>query len=205
MTAPADTAPPAAEIDAEMSSDTVDPEAPFGRKLDGTPKRGRGGRPSSKSTRRPGAGSRPSPSGPSTATPSAPRPSTAKRKPAARGGQDYRPAITGFLAIPALILNWFSPLDGAAVLLAADDFAEAVNDTAKDRAEVAAMCDKLLHVGPYAAIVASLLKPVAQICENHGVIPTDVAVKMGAVPKAQLMADLKEAAEYAAGIPVPLA
>lgn len=183
------------EAEAEAVLTPTD-DAPYGYKVDGTPRKGPGGRPPKNS--------HPTSKAPK---PSATRPAGKPRnKPARSGGVDYRQGIIGLASIVALPLKFVSPLDSVAVMIHAENLAEAVNETAKDRPEIASMCDKLLSVGPYGLIIGAVLPLGAQIAVNHGFIPDSMAAMLGAYPRDQLaqMAAIKVAeaeAQAAAGMP----
>lgn len=203
-----------AEIDAELGIGApidyeapvievnTDADAPYGYKADGTPKRGPGGRPSGKAGRRPGprnlGGTSSRPKGRQDAPKvSAPK-RTAPRKPPA-GGKDYGEGIKGLLHLLAVPLNFVSPLDAAAVLMNADELADAVNETAKERAEVAAMCEKMLKVGPYGLLIGAALKVGAQVAENHGWLPYEATKTFGAVRRHDLAAQMGLMVQHAEG------
>lgn len=183
-----------------MDSDTTaapDATAPYGYNLDGSARKGPGGRPAGKRAR-----ARTRPPGPA-APPRRPAKTSSKRD----GSTDYRPALIGLMSIPAMGLQWAGlDLDAAALLMNAGEIAEAVNTTAKDRAEIAALCDRFLQVGPYGLIFMAVTKLGGQIAENHGWLPPQVTRKLGAVPRVQLKAHIRamteaaeaEAAAYAA-------
>lgn len=151
----------------------------LGYNLDGSPKTSRRGRP------RKATGAKTAPKGPA-------GPSPRSSKPPASGGRrkNYKDGLEGLLHMVALPLLPTQPLDAAAIMVHAESVATAINTTAQSRPEIAAMCEKIMTVGPYGALIGALLKPLAQIAENHGLIPTPMACKFGAVPRDQLAAQL---------------
>lgn len=147
-------------------------DAPFGKTLDGRPKTSRRGRPRKDTA--------PKSSGPAAPSPRSTRPPTGGRK------KNYTDGITGFLHMMALPLLPTLPDDAAAIMLHADSVADAINKTAQTRPEVAAMCEKIMTAGPYGLILGALLKPLAQVAENHQLLPTHITRKAGAVPREHL-------------------
>lgn len=175
--------------DTEPEAPTMDPEAPYGRKLDGTPKRRAGGRPPT---------GRSKPSGPTRVAAAPPRRKTPNRP--RSSGTDYTTGIQGLLQLASLPLalgGRFRPtlaLDAAAVSIHSAPIAQALNDLAQDRPEVAGALDTILKAGPYGAIIASVLPLIAQVAVNHQKLPESVGVSMGAIPVEELTGMLRERA-----------
>lgn len=143
-----------------------DPDAPYGRKADGTPK-AKPGRPS-------GAG-----------TTSAPR---AAKKP--KGATEYAPAIEGLFQLIAFPVAFAYPADAAAISAHAPNIAKELDALAQVRPEVAAALDRVLSVGPYGAVIAACLPLVIQLLVNHGIIPIGAVASFGVVPKETILRNI---------------
>jgi len=175
--------------DGTAPADGTDPEAPWGRKADGSP-RAKPGRPKG------------TPDG-------APRTRTAQRKvriaaaapkPRAKAagapkakGPDYRPGIKGIMqvvAAPLMMAGMKNPAfaaDAAAITVHADPIADAMQASAEAEPRFAAVLDRILTVGPYGALLAATMPLAAQILANHRVIPPAAAEAMGAMAPDALM------------------
>jgi hypothetical protein len=105
-------------------------------------------------------------------------------------GVDYRPGIMGMLQLPAGVLAFAGmnkpelAADAATVTIYGPGIAEALNELAKERPEVAAVLDRVLSVGPYGMLIAAVMPLVLQVLANHGVLPSGL---MGTVPKEALL------------------
>lgn len=125
-------------------------------------------------------------------TPGAPRRISGRSK--SKGGTDYRPGILGLLQLPAGVLAVAGlnkpelAADAATLTVYAPGVAEAVNDLANERPEIAAVLDRVLAVGPYGALLAAVTPMVLQILCNHEVIPSGI---LGTVPKEALLAHME--------------
>lgn len=143
-----------------------DPEAPWGRKRDGTP-RAKPGRKSSSSTR-----STRSSSTRSTSTRST-RPSSTSRR---SSGPDYEGAVTGLLQLPGAVLTMAGMVrpellaDAAALDAYGPAIARALADLAREQPAVAALLEKFMQAGPYGAVIAAAAPLVLQILTNHGLL-----------------------------------
>lgn len=151
---------------------------------DGTPKRGPG--------RPPGSPNK--------------APSVARKAPAAKpaakpaAGPDYRAGVMGIarmLAAPLAMAG--QPADAVAIVTHAPPIADALQNLATARPEVAAALDRVMAVGPYAELLGAVIPLVVQLAHNHGFVPADMAVQMGATPKSEIMAALRTEGEALAG------
>ena len=103
-------------------------------------------------------------------------------------GTDYTEGVTQLISMPAAILGVVGsqtnniPLvaDAAVINHYAPKVAEAVNDLAQERPEVAAVLDRVLKAGPYAALMGAIVPMAIQILANHKVIPAGIAGTMTA-------------------------
>jgi hypothetical protein len=155
-------------VDQGDTGDNADPEAPYGRKADGTPKRKPG----------PAKGTNAAPRTPGSLA--APRPTNRRKNATTRSraaAPDYRAGVAGLLQIPAFVLasagrlNPALEFDGIAVATHTPAIAEAVHAMALEEPRVAAVLDKILSVGPYGALLGALVPLVAQIAVNHKKLP----------------------------------
>lgn len=162
----------------------TDPDAPYGRRADGTPK--------SKPGRKPGSEQ------PPTAAAAPPRISAgARKKTTAKGAVDYRPGIAGVLQLVVTPLaiagqrNEALAADAAALSIHAGPLIEAVNDLAQEQPAVASALDRLLAAGPYGALIGAVIPLAVQIMANHKVVPPEAAQALGAQDPADLAAQLQ--------------
>jgi hypothetical protein len=148
-----------------------DPEAPYGRKADGTAR----SRPGRKPGQRSGTGQS--------------RARTSTKAPAL---VDYKTPILGLFQIPAgalAIAGMQRPVllaDSAAVTIHAEPIATALDQLAHERPEVAAVLDRILQVGPYGVLIAAVAPLALQLLSNHSILPPGT---MGTIPPTQLVAN----------------
>ena len=177
---------PVQEPAEEPREGMADPEAPYGRKADGTPRKKPGPPPGT------GAGVPKK-----TAAPRAPRPTRNVRVKAPRTrppvGMDYTEAILGvgqLIAIPLGLAgrqNKKLAYDAATVVAFLPDVAQFGNELAQQEPKIAALLDKIVTVGPYGKGVALAMAIGAQIAVNHGMIPVSAGQGLGAVHPDVLM------------------
>lgn len=116
-------------------------------------------------------------------------------------GTDYTKGVTELLSMPAAILGVVGsqtnniPLvaDAAVINAYAPKIGEAVNDLAQERPEVAAVLDKVLKAGPYAALMGAVVPMAIQILANHKVIPAGIAGTMTAEQVLGIPSERREA------------
>ena len=153
-------AEPAQEIPAPPKRD---PEAPYGRTKDGTPKKGPGGRPSKD------------------------KPRVAAPK-AAQSKKDFTRELTGLVQLGWGILAPTSPADAAAVKLAGPGMVQAWNALAQENAQVAAGIQWLTSGSAYGAVVMATAPLILQVLANHGRISHERVAALGVHDPAQLAA-----------------
>lgn len=123
-----------------------DPEAPYGRKADGTPKKGPGGRPPKKAT--------------------AERKAEKPRVQAAR--KDFREPLTDLTRLAWGVLAISAPADAGALQLHGPGMVEAWNALAQENAQVARGIEWLTTGSAYGAVVMATVPMVLQVLANHG-------------------------------------
>jgi len=145
-----------------------DPEAPWGRKADGTPRAKPGRRAGSPST----------------------GPRRSRSKTAAK--VDYETPVKGLLQLPAGMLAFAGmrqpvfAADAAAITIHTPNIARALDELAQERPEVAAVLDRVLQVGPYGVVIAAILPLFIQLFVNHEILPAGI---MGTVKPDVLIAN----------------
>lgn len=107
-----------------------------------------------------------------------------------KGQTDYRPGINGMFQMATMPLAFKAPADAAAVLVHGPNISEALNELAKERPEVATVLERLLSVGPYGLLLSATIPLIVQILHNHNIIPEQVAVGVGAMPREVLLAQV---------------
>lgn len=127
---------------------------------------------------------------------SSPRAASSPRRPKAatpRAGTrpkapDFRPGLNGMFQLAAAPLAFVQPLDAMAVATHGPNVAEALNDLAQERPEVAAVLQRILSVGPYGAVIAAVVPLVVQVLHNHDMLPEAAAERIpGVTPKSALL------------------
>lgn len=103
-------------------------------------------------------------------------------------GTDYTEGVAELLTMPAAVLAVVGsqtnniPLvaDAAVIEHYAPRIATAVNGLAQERAEVAAVLDRVLKAGPYAALIGAVVPMAIQIMANHKILPAGMGGTMTA-------------------------
>lgn len=183
-----------------QAPEEIDPEAPYGRRPDGTaykrsPEwRERVGQvlAAGRAAKRAGTGAGETRRGPgrprkATGSPSSPRPGAPRKE-----AVDYRPGVAGLLQLPTVMLamlgrvNPAYSLDALTLNLHTPAIAEAVHQTAINDDRVAAILDKVLAAGPYGALLGALIPVGLQIAANHGKLAP--SPEMGILSQDELLA-----------------
>lgn len=175
-----------------INPESPDPEAPWGRKADGTPK-AKPGRPSGTPDSNPRTRTR------RRMTAAAPPRRTSKPKqPKQQQGPDYVPGLMGWaqiIAAPMAIAGMRSPvwaLNAAAVTVHARPIAEGAQSAAEQDPRTAAILDKVCKAGPYTALLTPVVALGVQILANHQIIPPQAAAAMGAMTPDELIAAVQD-------------
>lgn len=158
-----------------------DAEAPYGRRADGTPKKGPGGRPPVK---KPAKADQP-------------------RVAAASGvKKDFTVELTGLVQTAWGALAAFSPADAGAVKLAGPGLVASWNALAQENAGVARGIEWLTSGSVYGAVVMATAPLVMQIMANHGRIDAERVAALGVQDPEKLaemtVQDIQAMAEQAA-------
>ncbi len=107
-------------------------------------------------------------------------PGTTRQRSTKRDSTNYTESITALFQIPAFSLtlagrnNPVYLADAAALMIHGPNVANALNQLAQERPEVAAMLDKVLQVGPYGVLLAAVTPMIVQIMTNHKMVPIGI-------------------------------
>lgn len=99
--------------------------------------------------------------------------------------QNRSQAIQGLFGAIAMPLMVVAPADAAAIALHAEPIGEAVAEVSANDPRFAAIIDRLVHAGPYAALLSAVAPLALQLAANHGYAPVGLLGTMG---KEQLIA-----------------
>jgi hypothetical protein len=77
--------------------------------------------------------------------------------------------------------------DAATLTVYADPVADGFQQVAETDARVAAVLDRVMQVGPYAAIIAPLIGLVTQLGVNHRLVPEALGAQLGAMSPAAII------------------
>jgi hypothetical protein len=138
-----------------------DPEAPYGRTMDGRPKKGPGGR----------------------------RPKEKPRVTEPKAGvvkKDYTEELTGITQLAWGILATTSPADAGAVRLHGQGMVAAFNGLAQENAQVARGIEWLTSGSAYGAVVMATAPLIFQIMANHGRVDPERLAGLGVKSPADL-------------------
>jgi hypothetical protein len=133
-----------------------DPEAPYGRKDDGTPKKA-AGRPRKDRASQPRV--------------QAPKQAQAKK--------DYTEDLTGLVQTLWMATAAFAPADAGAIQVHGSNVVKAWNDLAQENASVAKGIEFLTTGSMYGAVVATTAPLVMQLLVNHNVLPHERLAPLG--------------------------
>lgn len=121
-----------------------DPEAPYGRKADGSPKKGPGGRPPKKDQQ------------------------VKAEKPRVQTRKDFTGPLDDLARLGWGVLAVSSPADAAALKVHAPGMVQAWNALAQENAAVARGIEWLTTGSAYGAVVMATVPMVLQVLANHG-------------------------------------
>lgn len=162
-------------------AEEFDPEV-HATETDGRPKVTRDGRLAKK------RGPKSTGAAPRAASPRRPSSSRTRSTSSRPKAPDFRPGINGMFQLLAAPLAFVQPLDAYAVATHGPNIAEALNDLAQERPEIAVVLQRILAVGPYGALLAATVPLVVQLLHNHDVIPEQAATGIpGVAPKSELL------------------
>lgn len=163
------------QLDSLMPEE-VDPEAPYGRRANGTPyKRSPEWRAKTTATLKQMQGTAQVVAGATARANGAKKPGRPPK--AAAEATDYTAGILGLVQVAAFPLGLLAPinptfqLDAVTLIVHGPNVATALNAAAQENDQLAAILDKILAVGPWGALLGALMPLALQLAANHGLVP----------------------------------
>lgn len=141
-----------------------DPEAPFGRTKDGTPKKRPGGRPAK------------------------PQVMAAPAKAAGTAPKDFRPGLRQLFGTAWSLTSLVDQADAGAILLATPALVEGWNGVAQRNPRVGKVLDYLTDGAELGGVAIATLMLGMQIAANHGAVKAEALAHFGVKPREELEA-----------------
>jgi hypothetical protein len=94
----------------------------------------------------------------------------------------------GLFQTAAVPLLFAQPADAAAIIIHSEPIASAASNLAANDEKFAAILDRFLQAGPYAALITAVMPLLFQLAANHKLLPPQMIEAIGLQSKGDLEA-----------------